>query len=137
MRDKIKERLPHRYPFLFLDRIVDLCPGKWVKGYKNISYNECFFSRESHSLEFPGMLVVEAIAQLSAFTTENESGKIGMLTSLKDIQFNSLPIAGDRLDLYFEIVRQKDRYIRGKGMAMVNDKKIVIAKEIGIYLVDR
>lgn len=130
----IKDGIPHRYPFLFLDKVVESSPGNWAKGYKHVSSNEWFFSGGSHSIGMPAVLVVEAIAQLSAFATESEKGKIGMLTSLKGVEISRLPLPGDRLDLYFEVTRQKDIYIRGKGYAKINNEIVLSANEIGVFL---
>ena len=76
----IQNILPHRYPFLMVDRIVEVESGKWVKGYKNVSCNEWFITESQTTM--PHMLIVEAIAQLGAFvSTENTDG-IGFLSSL-------------------------------------------------------
>lgn len=127
----IQNILPHRYPFLMVDRIVEVESGKWVKGYKNVSCNEWFITESQTTM--PHMLIVEAIAQLGAFvSTENTDG-IGFLSSLEGVEFLGSVQPGDRLDLYYEVIRNKRGFILGKGHAAVNEKTIVNVDKLLVY----
>ncbi|TCS92401.1 3-hydroxyacyl-ACP dehydratase FabZ family protein [Hazenella coriacea] len=127
--DDLLSVLPHRYPFLFVDRIVEKELGVWVKGYKNLSRNEWFFMNNKDAT-LPGMIAVEAIAQLSAFVLENNSSSLGFLASLKGVSIENQARPGDRLDLYFEVTRQRKRMLSGRGEARVNDRLIVSVEEM-------
>ncbi|SCW30133.1 3-hydroxyacyl-[acyl-carrier-protein] dehydratase [Paenibacillus tianmuensis] len=127
----IPDALPHRYPFLLIDRIVEAESSKWVRGYKNISWNEWFITEANPYM--PHMLVVEALAQLSAFSATEEKG-IAFLSSLNHVEMESLAQPGDRLDLYFEVSKQRRGYLLGKGLATVGDRVIVRAEEIVVFV---
>lgn len=128
----IQNILPHRYPFLMVDCIVEVESGKWVKGYKNVSCNEWFITESQPTM--PHMLIVEAIAQLGAFvSTENTDG-IGFLSSLEGVEFLGSVQPGDRLDLYYEVIRNKRGFILGKGHAAVNEKTIVNVDKLLVYM---
>ncbi|KPV58023.1 hypothetical protein QJ48_18900 [Paenibacillus sp. A3] len=127
----IPDVLPHRYPFLLIDKIVEAEPSKWARGYKNISWNEWFITEANPYM--PHMLVVEALAQLSAFSAMEEKG-IAFLSSLKQVEMESLAQPGDRLDLYFEVSKQRRGYLLGKGLATVGDRVIVRAEEIVAFV---
>ncbi|ENQ3106912.1 beta-hydroxyacyl-ACP dehydratase [Bacillus cereus] len=124
--------LPHRYPFLMIDDIVEMESGKWVKGYKNVSYNEWFLTESQMTM--PHMLIVEAIAQLGAFvSTENTDG-LGFLSSLEGVEFLGSVQPGDRLDLYYEVIRNRRGFVLGKGHASVNEKTIVSVDKLLVYM---
>jgi 3-hydroxyacyl-[acyl-carrier-protein] dehydratase len=126
--------IPHRYPFLMVDRVLEINPGKWVKGYKNVTWNEWFITDNSCCM--PCVIIVEALAQLGAFAIfgdENENG-LGLLTSLKGIEFLGDAYPGDRIDLYYEVIKNRRGFVLGKGEASVGDKVVLKAEEIMIYL---
>ncbi|MEG0153668.1 MAG: 3-hydroxyacyl-ACP dehydratase FabZ [Cellulosilyticaceae bacterium] len=130
---EIKEILPHRYPFLMIDRIEEIVEGESVKGYKNVSINENFFN--GHFPEYPvmpGVLILEALAQMGAIAVlskEEYKGKIGFLVGADKVKWKKQVVPGDRLDLFVEIVKMKGNIGVGRGKATV-DGKIVCEGEI-------
>lgn len=136
---KIKEIIPHRYPFLLVDRIHELEPGKRAVGTKNVSANEPFF--QGHFPEFPvmpGVLIAEALAQVGAVSllqSDEQRGKIGMLTGLDQFRFRGQVVPGDVLHLEVEITRLKGTIGKGHGIAKV-DGKVVAEGDIMFALVD-
>ncbi|GMK37001.1 3-hydroxyacyl-[acyl-carrier-protein] dehydratase FabZ [Paenibacillus sp. CCS19] len=138
----IAQQLPHRYPFLFVDRIVDQVNGQLVRGYKNITHNEWFL--EGHFPDepiVPGVIIMEAIAQLAAFVNigsdEHKVGdgkpQKGMLVSMKEIKFIKPVVPGDRLDLQFEAVMLRGPYLKGNGQASVEGTIVCKVHEMLIY----
>lgn len=130
---EIKEILPHRYPFLLVDRVTEIEEGKFVKGYKNVSANEEFF--QGHFPQepvMPGVLILEALAQTGAvaiLSMEQFKGKIPLFAGTNKVRFKNKVVPGDKLDLYCEIVRLKGSIGIGKGIAEV-DGKVVCEAEI-------
>ncbi len=128
--------LPHRYPFLFIDRITSCEPGKRAKGIKLVSNNEWFFL--GHFPEqpiMPGVLIAEAIAQMGAFTIAkpDEPGKIGMVASMKELKWHRPVVPGDCLELTFEVISSKGPFLKGKGEASVAGKLVTTIEEIIIH----
>ncbi|MDM5155245.1 3-hydroxyacyl-ACP dehydratase FabZ family protein [Bacillus sp. DX1.1] len=130
----IKDTLPHRYPFLMIDGITDIEDGKSVKGYKHITTNEWFINEFQKTM--PHTLIVEALAQLGAFVGSNESTGLGFLSSIDGVEFVGDANPGDRLDLYYEIVRNKRGFILGKGHASVNGQTIVKIEKLLVYMAE-
>ncbi|WP_405155827.1 3-hydroxyacyl-ACP dehydratase FabZ family protein [Paenibacillus sp. FSL K6-0108] len=129
---KISNVLPHRYPFLFVDQILEIEQNKWVKGYKNITINEWFFYENNNSV--PSTLIIEGLAQLGAFATMSDNNGLGFLSALKGIEVLGQAYPGDRLDLYYKVLKNKRGFIIGEGVATVGNKVIIRADEIMIYL---
>ncbi len=121
---EIKDILPHRYPFLMIDRVEEVVEGKSAKGYKNVTINENFFN--GHFPEYPvmsGVLILEALAQMGAIcilSMDNFKGKIGFLVGADKIRWKKQVVPGDKLDLEIEIIRLKGNIGVGKGKATVN-----------------
>jgi 3-hydroxyacyl-[acyl-carrier-protein] dehydratase len=111
---KIKEYLPHRYPFLLVDRVVEIEPGKRLLAFKNVTYNEPFFAGHFPELPImPGVLIIEALAQatglLASETAPEVLGK-GMtyyLVGLDKVRFKRPVVPGDRLMLEVAYLRHK------------------------------
>ncbi|PMC39078.1 3-hydroxyacyl-[acyl-carrier-protein] dehydratase FabZ [Bacillus sp. UMB0899] len=120
----IKEIILHRYPFLLIDKITDLQEGKRAVGIKNVTANEKFF--EGHFPDYPvmpGVLIVEALAQVSAvamLTKEGNKGRLGLLAGIDQCRFKHQVKPGDQLMLEVEITRVKGSIGKGKGVATVN-----------------
>lgn len=130
---KIKEIIPHRYPFLLVDKVTEMEEGKRVVGLKNVSANEPFF--EGHFPEYPvmpGVLILEALAQVGAIAVldmEENQGKIGFLAGVDKCRFKKEVKPGDQLQLEVEILRMKGPIGKGKGVATV-DGKVACEAEI-------
>ena len=135
---QIKELLPHRYPFLLVDRVTYVEPGKKARGYKNMTANEQFF--EGHfpfKPIMPGVLMVEALAQLACIAIlvkEEYRGNLGVFTGIDGFKFRAMVEPGDRLDLEVELLKMKGPVGKLKGTARVGDK-IACEGEISFSLV--
>ena len=124
---QIRELIPHRYPFLLVDRIEEVEPGVRALGIKNVTQNEPFF--EGHFPDYPvmpGVLIVEALAQVGAvgvMTLEEFRGKLVLFAGIDGVRFRRQVIPGDVLRMEVEISRLKGRVGRGKGAATVNGER--------------
>lgn len=129
---EIKEILPHRYPFLLVDRITELEEGVKVSGYKNVTANEQFF--QGHFPEepvMPGVLILEAIAQVGAVAIlkkEEFKGKIPLFAGADKVRFRQKVVPGDKLELTCEIIKLRGPVGIGKGIATVDGKKVCEAE---------
>ncbi|MDT3498519.1 beta-hydroxyacyl-ACP dehydratase [Bacillus toyonensis] len=130
----IKDTLPHRYPFLMIDKVTSIKQGESVTGYKLITNNEWFINDTQKHM--PHMLIVEALAQLSAFVNTSDSEGLGFLSSLDGVEFHEKAYPGDKLDLHYELTRNRRGFILGTGMASVNGHPIVTIKKLLIYQAD-
>lgn len=123
---QIMEIIPHRQPFLLIDRVTDLEPGKSIKGYKNISYNEPYFAGHfPNEPVMPGVLQIEALAQLGAvavLSLEENRGKTAYFAGISNAKFKQKVVPGDRLDLECEIIKSKGAIGVGAVKATVNGK---------------
>lgn len=112
--NQIREYLPHRYPFLLVDRVEELTPGASIRAYKNVTVNEPFFN--GHFPEqpvMPGVLILEAMAQTAGilgFKTMNKTpldGSIYYFVGSDKLRFKKPVVPGDRLELFAKIVSEK------------------------------
>ena len=111
---EIRQYLPHRYPFLLVDRVVELEEGKYIKGYKNISVNEEVFNGHFPEVPiFPGVMIVEALAQVSGilgFKTlgqKPEDGLLYLFGGIDNVRFKRQVVPGDQLQLESEVVSER------------------------------
>ena len=118
---EIKEIIPHRYPMLLIDRVVemDIEDKMFVKAYKNISANEEFF--QGHYPEEP--IMPGAILSMEQF-----KGKTPLFAGINKARFKGKVVPGDRLDLYCEIIKIKGPIGIGKGIASVDGKTVCEAE---------
>lgn len=125
---EIQKIIPHRYPFLLVDRIIELEPGKKAVGIKNVTVNEPFF--QGHFPGFPimpGVLIVEALAQTAGIAVNaveggENSGKLGVFASIDAMKFKKQVIPGDTLRLEAEILTSKMGVVKAQVKATVDDK---------------
>jgi 3-hydroxyacyl-[acyl-carrier-protein] dehydratase len=122
----IKNLLPHRYPFLLVDRVLTLVPGEKATGYKNLTANEQFF--EGHfpfKPIMPGVLMVEALAQLACIAMLSKpefSTKLGVFTGIDGFKFRAQVVPGDRLDMEVELIKMKGPLGKVRGIGKVGDQ---------------
>ncbi len=127
---QIQKLLPHRYPFLLIDRVVELVPNQKLVGYKNVTVNEPFFQGHfpGHPV-MPGVLILEALAQACAILAyESErldpSRKVTYLMGIDGARFRKPVVPGDRLTLEVEVVKHKGAVWKQKGTALVDGQRV-------------
>ena len=130
--NQIQEILPHRYPFLLVDRITECEPGKSATGIKCVSANESqFMGHFPQKHVMPGVLIIEALAQTGAvalLAEEKKKGKIAYFGGIKQARFKRQVIPGDVLTLKCEIISSKGPVGIGKAEAYVGDQLAVTAE---------
>lgn len=122
--NEIQEVIPHRYPFLLIDKIIDGEKGKWALGIKNVSQNEYFFNGHfpDHHV-MPGVLIIEALAQVGAvaiLSLEENKGKTAFFAGIKSAKFKRQVIPGDQLTLECRLDRVRRGIGFGKAIAKVD-----------------
>lgn len=129
---EIMKVLPHRYPFLLVDRILELEPGKKAVGIKNLTVNEpCFTGHFPEHPIFPGVLMVEAMAQVGAcalFGGGNYQGQLGFLAGIDKVRIRRQAIPGDTLLITTEVVKLKGSFGWFKGEIRVQDSLVCSAE---------
>ena len=138
---QIQAILPHRYPFLLVDRIIEYEPGRRVVGIKNVTLNEPFF--EGHfpgAPVMPGVLIVESMAQTAGVmmlaNLPDRDQKLVFFTGIDGAKFRRPVVPGDQLRLELTVLRLRPRYIKLRGEAYV-EGHLVAEAEISSSLVDR
>ena len=130
--NEIQQILPHRYPFLLVDKIVELEPGKSAKGIKCVSANEMQFMGHFPQMHvMPGVLIIEALAQTGAYAIlceEENKGKIAFFGGIKNARFRKQVVPGDVLELSCEIISRRGPVGIGKATATVDGKVAVTAE---------
>ena len=130
---EIMNIIPHRSPFLLVDRIEEMEVGKRAVGKKCVTYNEPFFAGHfPQEPVMPGVLIIEALAQVGAvccLSAEENKGKIGFLGGVNKAKFRGKVVPGDVLNLEVEMIKVKGPVGGGKGTATV-DGKVVASGEI-------
>ncbi len=127
---EILKYLPHRYPFLMVDRILEMEPGTRIVGIKNVTYNEPFFQGHFPGKPvMPGVLICEAMAQVGAILAHSSSmltgeGKVFMLTGLDRVKIKRAVEPGDQLRLELTSVKRRGSYWKMVGEATVDGKLV-------------
>ncbi|MBI2903560.1 MAG: 3-hydroxyacyl-ACP dehydratase FabZ [Candidatus Methylomirabilis oxyfera] len=138
----IQEMLPHRYPFLLIDRILEIEPGKRVVGFKNVTFNEAFFQGHFPGNPImPGVLIIEAMAQVGGvllMRTLNASPekKLVYFTGIDRAKFRRPVVPGDQVRFEVELLQLRSRNCRMRGLAYV-EGKLAAEAELSCGLVDR
>jgi 3-hydroxyacyl-[acyl-carrier-protein] dehydratase/UDP-3-O-[3-hydroxymyristoyl] N-acetylglucosamine deacetylase/3-hydroxyacyl-[acyl-carrier-protein] dehydratase len=139
--EEIIRFLPHRYPFLLVDRVIDLKPGKSIVALKNVTCNESFFQGHFPEIRImPGVLIVEAVAQAGGVLLYNSmpepQRKIVVLSKLQKVKFRRLVVPGDQLKLEVEILKLRGKICHVLGKASV-EGEVVAEGEIIATVLDR
>ena len=121
---EIMELLPHRYPFLLVDRITKCIPGVRSEGYKNLTMNEEFFQGHfPNNPVMPGVLQIEAMAQLSIsilMTKPEFKGKLGLFAGIDNARFKKVVMPGDKLEMTAELIKMRGPIAKCKCCAYVD-----------------
>lgn len=127
---EIQKLLPHRYPFLLVDRVVEIVPGQKLRAYKNVSINEPFFNGHfpGHPV-MPGVLILESLAQACAILAYKSADldptrMVSYLMAIDGAKFRKPVLPGDRLDLEVLVLKQKGPVWKQKGTASVGGVKV-------------
>ena len=138
--DQIEELLPHRYPFLLVDKITECDPGHSAKGIKCVTANEPFFQGHFPGFKvMPGVLIVEALAQVGAcaiLTEEENKGKLALFGGIRNCRFKQQVRPGDVLEMECELTARQGPVGHGTATAKVGGK-IACRAELTFALTDR
>lgn len=125
----IKNILPHRYPFLLVDRIIELEPGKRVVGLKNVTANEEYFNGHFPGYPvMPGVLIIEALAQTGAvgvLSMDEYKGELVLFAGIDKVKFRRQVVPGDQLRLEVEVTKLRDRVGKCQAKAFVGEELAV------------
>ncbi|WP_100065218.1 3-hydroxyacyl-ACP dehydratase FabZ [Miniphocaeibacter massiliensis] len=138
--NEIEQIIPHRYPFLLVDRIVDGEEGQWAKGIKCVTSNEPFF--QGHFPEYkvmPGVLIIEALAQVGAvalLSLEEFKGKIALFGGIKNAKFKKQITPGDVLELECRLTKRRGNVGFGEAIAKVDGETAVVA-DLTFFISDK
>lgn len=135
----IMDLLPHRYPILLVDRILDFEPREWIRGLKNISFNEQILQGHFPSRPvFPGIYIVEAMAQTGGCLImqefEDRSRKLIYFMGIDAVKFRKPVLPGDQLVMEVKVVRLKDRICKMRGEAFVDGQKVAEAEFMSMLM---
>ena len=137
----IMKSIPHRYPFLLVDRVLELEAGRRIEAIKNVTINEPFFSGHFPGAPvMPGVLIIEAMAQAGAVLMLHDmpdrESKLVYFTGIDKARFRRIVIPGDRLYLKLEVLKLRSKMCKLRGTAEV-DGQLVAQAELLSALVDR
>jgi 3-hydroxyacyl-[acyl-carrier-protein] dehydratase len=130
--EEILELLPHRYPFLLIDRVTDYTLGESIIAYKNITFNEpCFTGHFPGKPIFPGVLILEALAQAAGvlgFKTAGNSDDLYLYAGIDKARFKLPVVPGDRLDMVVTLIKERRGIWKFHGVASVEGKDVCVAE---------
>ena len=134
---QILDLVPHRYPFLLVDRITECIPGEYAIGYKNLTWNEEFFQGHfPNNPVMPGVLQIEAMAQCSApilLSMDKFKGKLALFAGIENARFKGIVRPGDRLDMRIDLLKLKGPIGKSHGVGSV-DGKIVVEADMTVCI---
>lgn len=131
--DEIKQILPHRYPFLMVDRVIDIIPGEAGTGIKNVTANEEFFNGHFPTTPtMPGVLMLEAMCQTAVLVGstadfDDKKGQIVLLTGIDNAKFKNRVIPGDQLHIKVKKVAERGPFEKWQAEVYVDEKLCVSA----------
>jgi len=135
--NEIMKILPHRYPFLLVDRVIEIDPGKKGIGIKNVTINDGFFQGHfPQKAVMPGVLMIEAMAQTAGvvvLTSGAHNGKVALFMSITDVKFRKVVYPGDQLLMEVEIIRDRERTAHVKGVGRVGTEVAIEADMMFSY----
>ena len=134
--DEIMDLMPHRYPFILIDRIIEIEPGKHCTVIKNVTINEPFFQGHFPNQHvMPGMLILESMAQAGAFlvlnSVEDPLSKNMFFSAVEKAKFRKPIIPGDQVRLEMDLLKIRMKVVKLGGTAYVDDKVVAEANKIG------
>ena len=143
---EIQKILPHRFPFLLVDRITELKPSEFIKGYKNVSISEPVFQGHfpDHPI-YPGVMILEGMAQaggvlafksMGEMTAEELEAKVVYFMSIDKAKFRAPVTPGDKLDYHISVMKNKGPVWQFEAKAYVDDK-LVAQAELKAMIVDK
>ncbi len=135
----IMDLLPHRYPLLLVDRILDFEPKTWIRGMKNISFNEQVFQGHFPSRPvFPGVYIVEAMAQTGGCLLmrefEDRARKVIYFMGIDKVKFRKPVVPGDQLVMEVKVLQFKSRICKMRGEAFVDGQKVAEAEFMSMLM---
>jgi len=136
---KIMKILPHRYPFIMIDRILELVPGEKLVALKNVTINEPFFQGHFPGAPImPGVLIIEAMGQagaiLAAESMDRErEGSLIYFMAMDKVKFRKPVVPGDQLILKMQFLKQRSQAFKMSGIAFVDDKRVAEAELMAAF----
>ncbi|WP_076419711.1 3-hydroxyacyl-ACP dehydratase FabZ [Colwellia sp. UCD-KL20] len=130
---EIQELIPHRYPMLLVDRVLDYEPGKTLHAIKNVTFNEPVFTGHFPELAiFPGVLILEALAQATGIlgfksSEGRQDGEMYLFASIDNARFKQPVVPGDTMHLHVEFIKERRGMWKFHGEAKVNGKVVCSA----------
>jgi 3-hydroxyacyl-[acyl-carrier-protein] dehydratase len=130
--EDILELLPHRYPFLLVDRVTDYALNEYICAYKNITFNEpCFTGHFPGKPIFPGVLILEALAQAAGvlgFKTSGNNDDLYLYAGIDKARFKYPVVPGDKLDMRVTLIKERRGIWKFHGVASVEGKEVCVAE---------
>ena len=129
--EELKRYQPNRYPFLMIDRVTEVCPGKYAYGYKNLSNNEWFFPKHFQgNPNMPGALQLESMAQMLTVAITTLPGMEGKITHAVEhtVKFMKEVLPGDKLEIQAELISWKRGLAKGSAICKVENIPVSSAK---------
>ena len=137
---EIIKLIPHRFPFLLVDRITQCVPGEYSKGYKNVSWNDQFFQGHfPNNPVMPGVLQIEAMAQCSApilLCLPEYKGKLALFAGMDSVKFKNVVRPGDRFDMEIHLTKLKGPFGVSEAKGYV-DGKLCVEAVMKVAMVDQ
>jgi beta-hydroxyacyl-ACP dehydratase FabZ len=135
----IMDLLPHRYPMLLVDRILDFEPREWIRGLKNVSFNEAVFQGHFPSRPvFPGVYIVEAMAQTGGCLLmrefEDRARKVIYFMGIDGVRFRKPVLPGDQMVMEVKVIQFKGRICKMRGEAFVDGQKVAEAEFMSMLM---